>query len=87
MPFMKRSHINRVPRGSAGFIDSMGYKLPPFALWSLADWKKKGREADEIRDNMLGWDITDFGKGSIKAYEAINVLNRLAEQERPYEIR
>ena len=23
----------------------------------------KGKEYDEIRDNMLGWDITDFGSG------------------------
>jgi D-lyxose ketol-isomerase len=23
----------------------------------------KGKEYDEIRDNYLGWDITDFGSG------------------------
>ncbi|MEG1105092.1 MAG: D-lyxose/D-mannose family sugar isomerase, partial [Oscillospiraceae bacterium] len=27
------------------------------------DWKAKGTECDEIRDNMLGWDITDYGLG------------------------
>ena len=27
------------------------------------DWNKKGSEFDEIRENMLGWDITDYGLG------------------------
>ena len=27
------------------------------------EWKDKGPEYDEIRDNMLGWDITDYGLG------------------------
>ena len=27
------------------------------------EWKNKGHDYDEIRDNMLGWDITDFGSG------------------------
>lgn len=68
IPSMKRSHINRVLRESVKFISSMGYKLPPFAFWSPAGWRKKGREADEIRDNMLGWDITDFGKGDFQKF-------------------
>ena len=41
----------------------MNFKLPPFAYFSPADWETKGHEYDEIRDNMLGWDITDFGSG------------------------
>ncbi len=40
-----------------------GYMLPLFAFWSKADWQSKGSDYDEIRDNMLGWDITDFGSG------------------------
>ena len=27
---------------------------------------KKGHDHDEIRDNMLGWDITDFGSGDFE---------------------
>ena len=27
------------------------------------DWNEKSHEYDEIRDNMLGWDITDYGLG------------------------
>ena len=39
------------------------YALPPFCNWNPEEWKNKGHEYDEIRDNMLGWDITDFGLG------------------------
>jgi len=45
------------------FCKKMNFALPPFCFWSAEDWKKKGSECDEIRDNMLGWDITDFGSG------------------------
>jgi D-lyxose ketol-isomerase len=60
---MKRSEVNRRLIEAINFIDSMKFELPPFAFWSPADWATKGNEYDEIRDNMLGWDITDFGSG------------------------
>lgn len=60
---MKRSELNYIMKEAATFIDSMNFKLPPFAFWSPEDWAGKGKEYDEIRDNMLGWDITDFGSG------------------------
>ena len=34
-----------------------------FCHWTPEEWKEKGEEYDEIRDNMLGWDITDYGQG------------------------
>ena len=60
---MKRSEINKLMRESVEFLDQMNFKLPPFAFWSPEEWAAKGHEFDEIRDNMLGWDITDFGSG------------------------
>jgi len=60
---MKRSEINKIMRDAIDFIDEMKFRLPPFAYWSVEDWATKGKEYDEIRDNMLGWDITDFGSG------------------------
>jgi D-lyxose ketol-isomerase len=35
--------------------------LPPFASWTTSDWDRAGPEYDEVRDCMLGWDVTDFG--------------------------
>jgi D-lyxose ketol-isomerase len=60
---MKRSEINARLIEAMGFVDSMNFKLPPFAFWNPEDWAAKGGEYDEIRDNMLGWDITDYGSG------------------------
>ena len=63
---MKRSELNRIRRDAVAFIDSMNVKLPPFAFWSPEEWAEKGSEYDEIRDNMLGWDVTDFGSGDFQ---------------------
>jgi len=48
------------------FMETMNFKLPPFAYWSPDEWRNRGMEYDEIRDNMLGWDITDFGSGNFR---------------------
>lgn len=40
-----------------------GFEIPTFCKWIPADWADKGAEYNEIRDNMLGWDITDYGLG------------------------
>ncbi len=63
---MKRSEINQLMREAVEFIKGKNFYLPPFAYFSPEDWKSKGTEYDEIRDNMLGWDITDFGSGEFK---------------------
>ena len=68
---MKRSEINRCLREAKDFIGRMNFFLPPFAYWSPEDWKDKGPEYDEIRQNQLGWDLTDFGSGD---YENIGLL-------------
>lgn len=60
---MKRSQVNALVKDSIAFAHEHGFALPPFAFWSPEQWAKKGHEADEIRDCMLGWDITDFGVG------------------------
>ncbi len=68
---MKRSELNAVMRDAVAFIREMKFALPPFAFWSPSEWEEKGHEYDEIRDNMLGWDITDFGSGD---YRRIGLL-------------
>lgn len=44
-------------------INKHCFALPPFCNFTPEEWKEKGHEYDEIRDNMLGWDITDYGLG------------------------
>ena len=60
---MKRSQINREMRNALRMLEEYKIVLPPFARWSAEEWKNKGDEAEEIKENMLGWDITDFGSG------------------------
>src|SRR5665647_1165983 len=60
---MKRSEINQYIVNSIAFLDQMNFKLPPWAFWSPEEWKGKYDICGEIVDNMLGWDLTDFGSG------------------------
>jgi D-lyxose ketol-isomerase len=58
---VKRSEINHILNTAKDFCNRMNFKLPPFAFWTPEQWKTKDSEYNEIRENMLGWDITDFG--------------------------
>lgn len=58
---MKRSEINRIIEGAKELLHEHNITLPPFGYWTPEDWSSKGAECNEIRDCMLGWDITDFG--------------------------
>ncbi|MBQ3230176.1 MAG: D-lyxose/D-mannose family sugar isomerase, partial [Clostridia bacterium] len=63
---MKRSEINRILKENITFINEMNFKLPKFAFFTPEEWKQKGSEYNEIRDNMLGWDVTDYGHGDFQ---------------------
>jgi D-lyxose ketol-isomerase len=58
---MKRSKINECIKEMEKLVKENGFHLPPFCDFTPEGWKTKGHEYDEIRDNMLGWDITDYG--------------------------
>jgi hypothetical protein len=58
---MKRSEVNAAIDLAKQVFDAIGCKLPPFAFWTTEEWHNKGSECDEIRQCMLGWDVTDFG--------------------------
>lgn len=60
---MKRSKINSLITEAMNLFESKNFKLPPFAFWTPEQWAKKGEEVREIRENTLGWDVTDYGKG------------------------
>ncbi|MFI3172609.1 MAG: D-lyxose/D-mannose family sugar isomerase, partial [Eubacteriales bacterium] len=58
---MKRSEINKALKDMEALIAEYKFALPPFANFTPEEWETKNSEYDEIRDNMLGWDITDYG--------------------------
>lgn len=80
---MKRSEINAILRQAMSFIDSFKFALPPFAHWTPEEWKAKGHECDEIRDNMLGWDITDYGLGDFEKVGLVLITLRNGNQKNP----
>ncbi len=63
---MKRSQINQSIREAKTIFKQYNINLPSWAFFSPGEWDNKGEEYNEIRKNMLGWDITDFGKGNFK---------------------
>lgn len=60
---MKRSEINNIICENKRLCNEARFYLPIWADWTPEDWAAKGKECAEIKDNCLGWDITDFGSG------------------------
>lgn len=86
---MKRSKINAVIKEMEELIKKHGFEIPPFCKWTKEDWKNKNSEYDEIRDNMLGWDITDYGLGKFDevGFALITIRNgniKNAKYKKPY---
>ena len=63
---MKRSEINKCIKEFEGLLKKHCFALPPFLSFTPEEWKTKGHEYDEIRDNALGWDITDYDEGNFE---------------------
>lgn len=59
---MKRSQINAAIKKMEEMTQKHKFALPPFCQWTPEEWQDKGHEYDEVRDNMLGWDVTDYGE-------------------------
>lgn len=86
---MKRSLINSSIDQAKAFLEAYGFPLPPFADWTPAFWQGVGHEYDELRDNFLGWDVTDFGKGDFAAFGLLlftlrNGNQHLSKYEKTY---
>ncbi len=61
---MKRSEINRLIDETIEWLKVQKVYLPPFAYWTAEEWAEKDAAYNEIRENMLGWDVTDYGHGN-----------------------
>ena len=44
---------------------------PPFCGFTPEQWQTLGHEYDEVRECMLGWDITDYGKGDFDKFASL----------------
>ena len=80
---MKRSEINAIMADAKKLFADYRISLPPFVLWTPEEWKTKGAEVQEIKDNMLGWDITDFGQGDFSKVGLFLITIRNGNQKNP----
>ena len=60
---MKRSEVNQYIDFAMKFMAENKFCLPPWAYWTPSDWEQMRDRCEEIFENGLGWDITDFGSG------------------------
>lgn len=83
---MKRSEINQAIRRMEAFAKAHGFALPPFCDWTPESWQSKSHEYDEIRDNMLGWDVTDYGAGDFAkmGFSLVTIRNGNFEKQNVY---
>ncbi len=80
---MKRSTITEMIRENAEFLKNQRFHLPPFAFFTPEEWAEKGSEYDEVRENCLGWDITDFGSGDFRKIGLFLFTLRNGNQQQP----
>ena len=84
---MKRSEINLVLKEAIQFFKVMNVNLPKWAYWKPEEWKGRGHSIDEIIENGLGWDITDFGSNDFENIGLVNFNPRngsLTNTDKPY---
>lgn len=86
---MKRSTLNRYIDEAISFFADHHFVLPPFASWTPDDWRSQGSEADELRIQRLGWDVTDFNSGHFETlgltmFTLRNGLSSASGTPKPY---
>ncbi len=80
---MKRSEVNAALKEMEQMIKDYRFSLPPFCHFTPEEWQEKGHDYDEIRDNMLGWDITDYGLGDFNKVGFSLITIRNGNQKMP----
>ena len=83
---MKRSEINKALKELEAMCAEYRFALPPFCHFTPEQWQTIGHEYDEVRDCMLGWDITDFGLGDFDkfGFSLITIRNGNRSMEDKY---
>lgn len=85
---MKRSELNRYIAEADAFFAKHHFVLPPFAHWTPQYWERQGPEANEIRTQRLGWDVTDFASGDFRktGLTVFTLRNGLSPEGKPSKV-
>lgn len=68
---MKRSEINQAIIKAKEAMAAISFKLPCFAEWGPQKWEENKDKIENIKEVMLGWDVTDFGSGDFRHTGAV----------------
>jgi D-lyxose ketol-isomerase len=80
---MKRSTINTAIREAKDLFAQHRFHLPPWAEWSLEDWKRNPDVARWCLDRQMGWDVTDFQKDRYEEFGLLLFCLRNGRQDDP----
>jgi D-lyxose ketol-isomerase len=85
---MKRSELNRYIAEANVFFSENHFILPPFANWTPEQWERQGPEANQIRTQRLGWDVTDFASADFArtGLTVFTLRNGLSPQGKPSKV-
>jgi D-lyxose ketol-isomerase len=64
---MKRSQVNSAICHALELLKENNLALPSWAYWSMDDWRKCAHQLQNLKEVMLGWDVTDFDSGDFKS--------------------
>lgn len=83
---MKRSEINAALKEMEQMIKEYSFSLPPFCHFTPEEWQEKGHDYDEVRENMLGWDITDYGMDNFEklGFSLVTIRNGNQKMKEKY---
>ena len=83
---MRRSEINKALKEMEAACRKLQFHLPPFCSFTPTQWQMLGHEYDEVRDCMLGWDITDYGMGDFNkiGFSLVTIRNGNREMADKY---
>ena len=68
---MKRSQINSAIKKAKERLKEFKITLPEFGYWSCREWEANKEKIARIKERMLGWDVTDFGRGDFNKCGAV----------------
>ena len=68
---MKRSEINNAIKQAKAAMEAINFKLPYFSEWGPEQWNANRDKIDNMKEVMLGWDVTDFGTGDFAHVGAV----------------
>ncbi|MBT3359043.1 MAG: D-lyxose/D-mannose family sugar isomerase [Rhodospirillales bacterium] len=78
---MKRSEINAAITEAKELFAQCRFRLPPWADWSVEQWKQNPDTAKWCLERQMGWDVTDFQAGRYAEFGTLLFCLRNGQQD------